>query len=40
MVEALARDTEEVLRTGKAYDAEEVFGYLVAKVQGPGTLYY
>lgn len=37
MVEAIARDTEEVLRTGKAYDAEEIFAYLVAKVQGPGT---
>lgn len=28
---------DEVLRTGRAYDAEEVFAYLVAKAQGPGA---
>jgi hypothetical protein len=33
-----AREAEdEVLRTGRAYDAEEVFAYLGAKVQGPGA---
>ena len=33
-----AREAEdEVLRTGKVYDAEEVFAYLAAKAQGSGA---
>jgi hypothetical protein len=34
-----ARDAEdEVLRTEKAYDAEEVFAYLAAKAQSSGAI--
>lgn len=34
-----AREAEdEVSRTGKAYDAEEVFAYLAAKAQGSGAM--